>query len=82
MNDRIRKDIDFYRKLLIPKLISRGDAGYKSISIAKHLERFLNDVERILTGQPEPKVEVTQPEATPEFIENLPMVKGDNDQTA
>jgi hypothetical protein len=66
MKDQIKKDIEFYRKFLIPKLTSKGDAGYKSSQIAAHLERFIANVEKVING-----VEEKEEYATPEQAEAL-----------
>jgi flagellar biosynthesis chaperone FliJ len=62
MIEKIKKDIYFYRTMLIPRLKSKGDAGYKSDQIAKHLERFIDNVEKVIY----PQQEIKEQDATPE----------------
>jgi hypothetical protein len=67
MIDEIKKDIKFYRTLLIPSLTSKGDAGYKSQHIGKHLDRFIQRVESVLFNIPIK----SETAATPEDAERI-----------
>lgn len=67
MIDEIKKDIKFYRSLLIPSLTSKGDAGYKSQHIGRHLDRFIQRVELVLFNFPIK----SEPAATPEDAERI-----------
>jgi hypothetical protein len=68
MIDKIKKDVYFYRTFLIPKLKSKGDAGYKSEQIAKHLSSFLDNVEQVIWPQQELKEQDATPESAAEVF--------------